>query len=573
MKNIRILAPARSKSLFALKCAVIVLSFILLAVGFKISTLSTSAQTTASSSAGTTATSGNVCKTDNADVVLILDTSNSMQGSKLASAKKAAIDLVNILGKNDKMRVGVASFDNHGRLNQGLSATESTVISSINNMKTGGKNGTCLECALRQKGKSDVQTAFTNAGDNGNKRHVIILTDGKINFYQKPDGTSQGQPNDKSEEKKARDQALAAITDISNNQKATFWTIQYGSQDNKSWLENDIVAKHDGKGKYYYAPTLDNVDEIYRAIANELSGGTLTAFVYDDLNKNEKFDTGEPALANVDVTMTDASGSKTQKTGPDGKTSFIQLCATAYKLKVTPPGSYQPSPPNSNERDVTIPLGGTKEEPFGFTQKSDITFTYNFVLHGLGIAGDNVVPRPAPCANREASAENTATTGNSTNGCFSNQKPLHPTRDIKIDLLDDSGSVSASLNGKMTYEQSLGYFRGIGSISASLKEGAYTFKAHTSKYLKKKVIFTQTVKPGGEYVLPLTDLIAADVDNDNQLSILDYNLIAPCYKYPNVTNNTCDQAKIDEVDTDDNGVINEFDLNLFVRELSVRIGE
>lgn len=539
----------------------------LVGVALRISTVSTSAQ-----EANVVAESGNVCKTDNADIMMVIDTSNSMAGGNLQAAKSAAVDLVNIVSKNPKMRIGVASFDNHGRVNQQLNSTASTVISSINAMQTGGNNGTCLECALRQKGNNDVFNAFANAGANGNKRHVIILTDGKINRYQKPDGSVEGKAGDKQEEKKARDQALGAIADISQNQGVAFWIVQYGTQENKAWLDS-IVATYNGKGKYFFAPSLANVDEIYKAIANELSGGKLTAFVFDDVNKNGKFDAdeNEKPLKDVEVTMTDANGSKTQKTGDDGKTTFAQLCGTAYKLKVNPPDTYQPSPPDSNEKDVTVELGKEKTEDFGMT-KGEITFNFQFVLHGLGIAGDQVALRPPACKDRAASASNNATTGTSTNGCFSNQNPLHPTRDVVIEMLNASGSAVASLSSTMTYASESGFFKGVGKITTGVKSAAYTFRAKTPKYLGRKIAFTQIVKPGETYTLPPTDLIAGDIDNDNQLSVLDYSQIAQCYTYPNKPPH-CDKERIDTVDTDDNGVINEFDVNLFIRELSERIGE
>lgn len=504
---------------------------------------------------------GNVCSADNADIILVIDTSNSMQGSNLQSAKKAAIDLVNIVSKNPKMRIGVASFDNHGRLNQPLSGTASTVIASINAMKTGGKNGTCLECALRQKGNSDVLNAFATAGQNGNKRHVIILTDGKINFYQKPDGSVDGKPGDNQEEKKARDQALSAIADISQNQGAAFWIVQYGTQANKDWLDT-IVNTYNGKGKYFFAPNLSNVDVIYKQIANEMLGGTLVAHVYDDINGNGKVDPDEANLPNVDVTLADPAGDKTVKTDAEGNATFTQLCATTYKVKVTPPDGYQPSPPNSNEKDVQVPLGETKKEDFGMIKPTAISFDFSFALHGIGLAGDNVLPRPSACQNRTAT--NAA--------CLSNQAPRHPQRDIVIDLLDSTNKTVASLSSKIIYDNAAGIFKGVGKIETGVQQGSYTFKARTPMFLTKKIAFTQPVKPGESYTLPLTDLTSSDVDNDNELSILDYNMIVACYTYidqPAV----CNQTKSDAVDTNDDGIVNEFDLNLFVRDLSSRIGD
>lgn len=148
----------------------------------------------------------NACPVPSADIMLVLDNSNSMKGGKLAQAKRAATNFVDIVAKDKKMRVGIGTFDNNGNLVQGLTNNYQQVKNVITNQHTGGKGGTCLECSIDERGNNDVMGAFNQAGNIGNKRHVIILTDGKINRWinEKNEIVGGTKPD---ETRRARDQA------------------------------------------------------------------------------------------------------------------------------------------------------------------------------------------------------------------------------------------------------------------------------------------------------------------------------------------------------------------------------
>lgn len=79
--------------------------------------------------------------------------------------------------------------------------------------------------------------------------------------------------------------------------------------------------------------------------------------------------------------------------------------------------------------------------------------------------------------------------------------------------------------------------------------------------------------------MPRINLVAGDVDNNNILNINDYNILLSCVSDPDITNidnqalcNTnANYKKLS--DLDDNGTIDKFDYNLFLREYAVQNGD
>jgi hypothetical protein len=68
-------------------------------------------------------------------------------------------------------------------------------------------------------------------------------------------------------------------------------------------------------------------------------------------------------------------------------------------------------------------------------------------------------------------------------------------------------------------------------------------------------------------------LVTGDINMDNHLSILDYNVLMSCLNDPDInpSDHTACNGNADFVkraDLEDNGVVNKFDYNLFLREIS-----
>lgn len=813
------------------------------------------------------------------DVVLVIDTSNSMQGGKLTQAKNGATAFVNkvLSNGNTKNRVGIASFDNNGGLNLVPTSNRATVLSVINGLKTpgSGKNGTCLECALDKKSGGDVLSGFANISNEGNERHVIILTDGKINRWQKPNGSIEGSQTN-ADEKKSRDQAAGALNRIAAaNPNLSVSVMQYGGTANKDWIQSIIRGKGTYQGEGVNGASIESM---FLNIATKLMGGTIEAYVFTDTNNNGNPDAGETPLANVTVKLAEGSKSEEKRTNGEGKAIFTGVCTDKqYTVTTVPPTGFEGSPNaaalmktiskvaegqtvkvnfglkkvinatsltcspteivvNGKNQTITAtlkdkdgkpiankPIAWTKESndiqfvsttarqlpapeedttffaqvasslvqpvqaacsgnrdcrggtefcvnkkcvecrnpgskndcnnknkvcnnnhkcvlptptltptptraptatptkppvtatpgasptattaptaaptaiPEGtivtttnasgiatiiftlsdpqsgeFTSNVKATFdaegvyttavcsaqtTYTppvpevtleanpdtiqegqkttltwktknvtectasqgwngaksakggseetgpisentgftltcsgpggtveaftevsvqpkepslntvlhleVLLHGIGASGDNVLPLPTPC---QRSASQSA-----SKGCLSNQNPLHPDRDLKVEIFDQNNKLVKTVDVQMSYDQTLGGFKTTVPLGKDWTSGVYDIQVYSPKYLSDYLTQNFTINKGTTVPVPVFDLISSDVNLDDKIDILDWNIIAKCYAFPGMQS-ICSAEEILKADTDDDNDVDDFDLNLFRRDLSSRSG-
>lgn len=192
------------------------------------------------------------------------------------------------------------------------------------------------------------------------------------------------------------------------------------------------------------------------------------------------------------------------------------------------------------------------------------SIAFTIILHGIGIGGDN--PNPS---------------GNS----LSNKNPLHPQRNLAYEVSDTNNNIIASGSAPISFEPNEGFFTGRVGIDKSVQPGNYNIKVKTDGYLRRLVPGIIQIKANEENKLPATHLVAADTNGDNFLNVIDYNALLDCgygrvdplpMSDANAPFNTqeCQVHKpAVNVDVDDNGVINSYDYNLFIRELSVQNGD
>lgn len=187
------------------------------------------------------------------------------------------------------------------------------------------------------------------------------------------------------------------------------------------------------------------------------------------------------------------------------------------------------------------------------------------LLHGVGAAGDNPNPRGAD---------------------LSNKNPLHPQRDITIEVLDSNNNVVKEGKDAIVYDSGKGNFKGTIDLGPNFPDGNYTLKMKTDRYLRKQVSGVVFIENMNENKVPQTALVAGDVKSDNILNVLDYNILRDCgfgsieplpVADPNsLYNSTYCKSHSDfrpNADIDDNGIVNSPDYNLFLRELSVQSGD
>jgi hypothetical protein len=176
-------------------------------------------------------------------------------------------------------------------------------------------------------------------------------------------------------------------------------------------------------------------------------------------------------------------------------------------------------------------------------------FSLNLFLHGLGKAGDSASPKRG-----------------------GNQNPKRPQRQVVIEVFNQQGALVVTKTANVNYNATNGNFTGTIDMGNTITSAYYTVKVKSSQFLKSLVPGIQNITAGTLNQLPETVLINGDIDNNNQLNILDYNILIGCYSdfLPPVS---CSITNKPMADIDDDSAVNQFDYNLFLRELTNRQGQ
>lgn len=135
--------------------------------------------------------------------------------------------------------------------------------------------------------------------------------------------------------------------------------------------------------------------------------------------------------------------------------------------------------------------------------------------------------------------------------------------------LDPKGD---KINSKYKNKINLSFTNGLFSAPSlnfgKVDVGTYTVLAKSSKYLRK-IITTVNVPPEGIAItIPSTFTLAdgiGDINDDNILDIIDYNIISSCFA---IKANTASCISKNDVDLNDDGEIDRIDYGLFLKSLS-----
>jgi Ca-activated chloride channel family protein len=179
------------------------------------------------------------------DVMLVIDRSGSMSGDKIIDAKSAANTFVDKMSVDD--RVGLVSFATSASLDIGLTTNHDDVESEINALIASGN--TAIGDGILQ-----ANTEFSSNGDVARPWAMVLLSDGKNNAGSDP-----------------LNAAVAA-----NNLGITIYTIGLGSGADETLLTN--IASETG-GNYYFAPSGDDLEDIYNSIYQEIVHNTIPNYV------------------------------------------------------------------------------------------------------------------------------------------------------------------------------------------------------------------------------------------------------------------------------------------------------
>ena len=494
-----------------------------------------------------------VCAKAASNTMLIIDRSGSMSekdgssGTKISNAITAAGNFVTLASENPQNEVGLTSFSTTATTNSPLTSDFSSVKSQISTLKASGT--TCIQCAI-----DSANQAITSGKRSGIKNVMVLLTDGIANYIE---GSNQ-----QVSEATAEQAALTAAANAHTANGTIIFVIGLGSDVNTSFLQQ--LATSTG-GQYYFPPTTDNLNAIYNQISQIIAEGSVSGYVFNDANGNGKFDTGEQKLPGwtIDLTQQGSSTPQTYTTDSTGSFMIPNLCNGNYTLsEVTQAGWKETVPVNPNSYSVSITAGNAvTDKDFGnivapptptpTPTPAQATMNMTVYLDGIGDRGDNTNP---------------------TASSLSNKNPVHQSVTAGITIYTTNNTLIASGTGALTYNSTAGAYTGDVPIQRGFPSGQYLIKVKTPYHLQKQVAGVQTITAGTDNSITPVALVAGDIDNNNAINILDYNILLGCYSdlLP-ATSCTSDQKVAS--DLNDDGSVNQDDYNLFIREINTQPGQ
>jgi hypothetical protein len=207
--------------------------------------------------------------------------------------------------------------------------------------------------------------------------------------------------------------------------------------------------------------------------------------------------------------------------------------------------------PTSSDSDPAADPSPTLNAPTPTPLPNETVLSFETILDGIGNGGDNTNP---------------------LSNTFSNKNPQNRKRNITLSLLSTLGEPFLSKKGFAMYNESKGSFEGTISLGTDFPTGNYIIKIKSDGYLRKQLSGVHYIKSASRTQIPNASLITGDINDDNAINILDYNLLTSCYS-DLVINTSCDTTKKMHTDLTDDGKVDNIDYNLFIREISAQNGD
>lgn len=339
--------------------------------------------------------------------------------------------------------------------------------------------------------------------------------------------------------------------------------VESGGNSKDLFIYNNVVYGNAGGGIDCWMGHYSNVQVYNNTIYNNKRGSILASngvvtnsiarnnIIFNNVNNNS-IGSGFTADHNL---MTDpnfvnaADGDFHLKTGSSAINAGISDGApeTDFDGVARPVGGsvdigafeYGGSAPSPSQSVTQIPSTSPDED--------NMQVTLTLFLHGLGKAGDN--------ANAVSQI---------------NPDPQRLDRTVSVQVFNAQNVLVATKSGTVTYASGSGTF--VGTIDlGSLSAGNYSLKVKTDQFLRALIPGIQALKVGEENKLPETVLTTGDINNDNFMNILDYNILEGCFSDLLPAQDCTDANKV-RADLTDDGKVNQYDYNLFVREISTQPG-
>lgn len=247
------------------------------------------------------------------------------------------------------------------------------------------------------------------------------------------------------------------------------------------------------------------------------------------------------------VSWSDGAEAARTIVSPETETTYVVTYqeTTAATPTSTPSASPTLTPMPSVMVSPTLSVSSTPA-PTG-TAAASTRVSVKLALEGLGTTGDSIKPTTAV-----------------------NAAPIHTHRTVSVNVYGEDNTALLKREGTVVYDEAIGKFAGIVDLGTSLPGGTYMIKLKPDQFLEAQVEGNHTLSKGVTTVLPETRLVNGDVVGDNVLNILDYNVLLSCYTDLQPAAGCTGNNVVVFPDLTDDGFVNQFDYNLFLRELKAK---
>lgn len=481
-----------------------------------------------------------VCTTAPADIMLVMDKSLSMNDKVSASdsatllekSQDAANGFVDTISANTSNRVGLVSYSSESQTNLDSPLTNNfaDVKDEIDDLDAGG--GTCIQCGIK-KANAEITTNKTN-----NKNVVILLTDGKANL-------ASGSNNENQTTAEAG--ALSEVADGVNVNQTVYYTIGLGNVVNTSFLQN--IANQSG-GQYYAAPNANDLAAIYQQISQVLGRGSVTGVAFDDVNGNTTLDANEPKMGGLLINLKDANDIiLNSSTDNAGAFSFSGICDGQYVLSPTLPSGVNVLSPVGGNYNIIIAGGNSvSDRDFALTEATTLTGTVILTPIPTASGTPSGTLTPTPTASQSATSLNMylqlSGIGISTNSALRiNDHPQRPQRRVHTNIYNSNNVQVASISSNVNFDPETGLYKGNITLSNNFPSGPYLVKVRVDNTLWKNIPGIQNIVSGTTNESLPAQLITGDLNQDNVINLLDYNIFLSCYQGQCATNLTSANIK------------------------------
>jgi hypothetical protein len=209
---------------------------------------------------------------------------------------------------------------------------------------------------------------------------------------------------------------------------------------------------------------------------------------------------------------------------------------------------------------------GAAATPVPTSAPSNTNISLIVGLDGVGTTGDNK---------------------NSTSNSSSTKSPTTTTENVTVEAFDSTNTSVSKTTGTVTYDSvttdaNYGKFTGTIPLNSTIKAGSYIIKVTVDGHLTR-TLGLKTITTGTNTMQAVTavagDIVITPSAEANKLNLNDYNVLMSCMTDSNFDNPdngalcATDPTYAAKSDLDNNGTVDMFDYNLFLREYSVQHGD